>query len=115
MALSVGRMVLFMPAVRNDLLNPRMVFGYFTLVAATDIVGLLLHARGHDSLALACWVFAFAAWCSLLYLAFSVLTFLSHEHNVNITHGGWLFALAGLALRLVSRPARRGTDRTPTP
>jgi tellurite resistance protein TehA-like permease len=94
-ALSVGRMVLFMPAVRSDLLNPRMVFGYFTLVAATDIVGLLLHTRGHASLALACWVFAFAAWCSLLYLAFSVLTFLSHEHNVNITHGGWLITIVG--------------------
>lgn len=52
--------------MRIDLLNPRMVFSYFTLVAATDIVGLLLHARGHVVLATACWVIAFLAWCMLL-------------------------------------------------
>ncbi len=95
LTLSAARVALYARAVRGDLLNPRMVFAYFTLVAATDIVGLLLHARGHVVLAMACWVFAFAAWCSLLYLAFSVLTFLSHEHNVNIMHGGWLISIVG--------------------
>jgi tellurite resistance protein TehA-like permease len=95
LALSTGRAILFAAAVRDDLLNPRMVFSYFTLVAATDIVGLLLLDRGHAGLALACWIFAFAAWCALLYLAFSVLTFLTHEHNVNIVHGGWLISIVG--------------------
>jgi tellurite resistance protein TehA-like permease len=93
--LSLMRAVRHARAVRKDLLNPRMVFSYFTLVAATDIVGLLLHERGHVPLALACWVFAFLSWCALLYLAFSVLTFLTHEHNVNIVHGGWLIAIVG--------------------
>jgi tellurite resistance protein TehA-like permease len=82
-------------AVRDDLLNPRMVFSFFTLVAATSIVGLLLHMHGQVALAMACWVIAFVAWCLLLYLAFSVLTFLTHEHNVNIVHGGWLIAIVG--------------------
>lgn len=95
MTLSAIRVVLFLPAVRDDLLNPRMVFSYFTLVAATDVVGLLLHERGSAELALACWILAFAAWSTLLYLAFSVLTFLSHEHNVNIVHGGWLISIVG--------------------
>ncbi len=95
LGLSLARLWQFGAAVRADLLNPRMVFSYFTLVAATDIVGLLLHARGHPQLALLCWVFAFAAWCSLLYLSFSVLTFLTHEHNVNIMHGGWLISIVG--------------------
>ena len=94
-ALSAGRALVFPRAVRADLLNPRMVFSYFTLVAATDIVGLLLHARGHVALAIACWALAFVAWCALLYLAFSVLTFLTHEHNVNIVHGGWLISIVG--------------------
>lgn len=94
-ALSLARVALFARAVRDDLLNPRMVFSYFTLVAATAIVGLLLHERGHAELALACWALAFAAWCALLYLAFSVLTFLTHEHNVNIVHGGWLISIVG--------------------
>lgn len=94
-ALSAARAAFFASAVRIDLLNPRMVFSYFTLVAATDIIGLLLHERGHSLLALSCWVLAFSAWCTLLYLAFSVLTFLTHEHNVNIVHGGWLISIVG--------------------
>ena len=95
LALSTARAILHPKAIRADLLNPRMVFSYFTLVAATDIVGMLLHARGHTQLGLACWVIAFVAWSSLLYLAFSVLTFMSHEHNVNIVHGGWLITIVG--------------------
>ncbi len=95
LALSTARAWRYFPAVRIDLLNPRMVFSYFTLVAATAIVGLLLQARGHSALAMACWVLAFLAWCALLYLSFSVLTFLTHEHNVNIVHGGWLISIVG--------------------
>lgn len=93
--LSLARLAFFPGAVKIDLLNPRMVFSYFTLVAATSIIGILLHMRSHPQLALACWAFAFAVWCSLLYLSFSVLTFLTHEHNVNIVHGGWLISIVG--------------------
>ncbi len=89
------RLALYHREVGIDLLNPRMVFSYFTLVAATSVLGVLFHARGHATLALACWCLAFVVWCSLLYLAFSVLTFLTHEHNVNIVHGGWLIAIVG--------------------
>jgi tellurite resistance protein TehA-like permease len=93
--LSLLRLLRFSTQLRDELLNPRMVFSYFTLVAATDIVGMLLLDRGYASFAIACWIIAFGAWCSLLYLAFSVLTFLSHEHNVNIVHGGWLITIVG--------------------
>jgi tellurite resistance protein TehA-like permease len=95
LASSLLRLLRYPAAVRIDLFNPRMVFAYFTLVAATSIVGLLLHQRGQATLAVACWVLAFTAWCLLLYLAFSVLTFLTHENNVNIVHGGWLIAIVG--------------------
>ncbi len=95
LALSLVRLIRFSSAVRIDLLNPRMVFSFFTLVAATDIVGLLLHERGYIKLALTCWVMAFTVWCLLLYLSFSVLTFLTHERNVNIVHGGWLISIVG--------------------
>lgn len=93
--LSCIRVGLYGRSVLIDLLNPRMVFSYFTLVAATNIVGLLLHNAGYAQLAIICWGLAFAAWCALLYLAFSVLTFLSHESNVNIMHGGWLITIVG--------------------
>ena len=93
--LCIVRAVGFYKAVFIDLTSPRMVFSYFTLVAATNIVGILLHSHGFSSLAVACWFIAFACWCLLLYLAFSVLTFMSHEHNVNIMHGGWLITIVG--------------------
>ena len=93
--LSLIRVLRHAAAVRADLLNPRLVFSFFTLVAATDIVGLLALEHGQPAVAMGCWVLAFLAWCALLYLAFSVLTFLTHEHNVNIVHGGWLIAIVG--------------------
>lgn len=93
--LSTLRLISYSRAVMIDLTAPRMVFSYFTLVAATNIVGMLLHSQGQIGLAVACWFIAFASWCLLLYLAFSVLTFMSHEHNVNIMHGGWLITIVG--------------------
>ena len=112
LALSALRLMLYPGAVRIDLLNPRMVFSYFTLVAATCIVGLLMHQDGFPMLATLCWAVAFAAWCALLYLAFSVLTFLTHENNVNIVHGGWLIAIVGTQ-SLVLLGARIAPDLGP--
>ena len=112
LGLSALRLLRHPAAVRVDLLNPRMVFAYFTLVAATSIVGLLLHQAGHHTLAIACWAMAFTAWCLLLYLAFSVLTFLTHESNVNIVHGGWLIAIVGTQ-SLVLLGARIAPDLGP--
>jgi tellurite resistance protein TehA-like permease len=94
-ALCLWRVIRFPRAVMIDLTSPRMVFSYFTLVASTDIVGLLMFDHGYHNLAIACWFLAFISWCLLLYLAFSVLTFLSNENNVNIMHGGWLITIVG--------------------
>lgn len=93
--LSAVRLVLFSLVVWKDLLNPRLVFSYFTFVAATDIVGLLFRENNLIALSWLCWMIAFVVWCLLLYFAFSVLTFVSHEHNVNIVHGGWLITIVG--------------------
>jgi hypothetical protein len=95
MFLCTLRLIKFHNAVVIDLTSPRMVFSYFTLVAATDIVGMLALHEGYLYVAYACWGIAFVAWCLLLYLAFSVLTFMSHENNVNIMHGGWLITIVG--------------------
>ncbi len=89
------RVVLFPGNVWADLTTSRTVFSYFTLVAATNIVGMLMLTYDLPLLATACWFLAFIFWSLLLYLAFSVLTFISHEHNVNIVHGGWLITIVG--------------------
>lgn len=91
--LSIWRVIRFPRAVRIDLLNIRLVFAYFTLVVATNIIGLLLSQHGQFQLAMACWVVSFLSWSALLYLSFSVLTFLTHENSVNVVHGDWLTSI----------------------
>ncbi len=93
--LSVWRLMRFPQAVKADLLNIRRVFGFFTLVAATNVLGVLLLRHGSLYAAMACWVLAFVAWSLLLYLSFSVLVFLTHENSVNVVHGDWLTSIIG--------------------
>lgn len=93
--LSCWRLIQFPNAVRVDLLNIRRVFAFFTFVVATNVLGLLLNRYGLTYLAIACWGLAFLAWSLLLYLSFSVLTFLTHEHSVNVVHGDWLTSIIG--------------------
>jgi tellurite resistance protein TehA-like permease len=93
--LSAWRLVKFPKAVKVDLLNIRRVFAFFTLVAATNVLGLLLLRYGFLYWAVACWALAFAAWSLLLYLSFSVLVFLTHENSVNVVHGDWLTSIIG--------------------
>jgi tellurite resistance protein TehA-like permease len=89
------RAVRFSRALWADLINPRLVFSFFTIVAATDVFGVGLHLRGFSSLALAMWLFAFVLWFCLIYLSFGVLTFLNTAHGANVVHGGWLIAIVG--------------------
>ncbi len=78
-----------------DLLSPRLVFAFFTLVAGTDVLGVSLSLRGYGGVALGLWLFALALWLVLIYLSFAVLTFLNKEHRANVIDGGWLLAIVG--------------------
>ncbi|WP_354298585.1 tellurite resistance/C4-dicarboxylate transporter family protein [Phenylobacterium koreense] len=82
-------------ALWADLTNPRLVFSFFTLVAASDVLGLGMNLRGLMDVALGLWLFAFAVWFALIYFSFAVLTFLNSAHNANVVHGGWLIAIVG--------------------
>lgn len=79
----------------TDLTNPRLVFSFFTIVAAADVFGLQLVLRGYTEPAIALWLFALAAWTVLGYLSFSVLTFVNTESGADLVHGGWLIAIVG--------------------
>jgi len=78
-----------------DLANPRLVFSFFTIVAAADVFGLQLVLRGHVEPAVALWLFALTVWTLLGYLSFSVLTFVNTESGADLVHGGWLIAIVG--------------------
>ena len=95
LAATLIRAVRFNRALRADLLDPRAVFSFFTIVAATDVFGAGVHLRGFASLALALWLAALALWFVLIYFSFGVLTFLNATHTASIVHGGWLNAIVG--------------------
>ena len=82
-------------ALWSDLVNPRLVFSFFTIVAGTDVFGIQFDLRGFATLALAMWLFALVLWFVLIYLSFGVLTFLNTAHGANVVHGGWLIAIVG--------------------
>jgi len=71
------------------------VFTFFTLVAAADVLGLQLHLRGHDHVALVLWLVALSAWLVLGYFSFAVLTFDEGQTGADVVHGGWLIAIVG--------------------
>ena len=92
-AAAVLRVLAFPGAVWADLVDPRRVFGFFTLVAACDVLGLQLHLRSHDHAALVLWVVALSAWLALGYWSFAVLTFDDSQTGADVVHGGWLIAI----------------------
>jgi tellurite resistance protein TehA-like permease len=82
-------------ALWADLTSPKLVFAFFTIVAATDVLGVGVNLRGWEEAATAMWLFALLLWFVLIYLSFGVLTFLNTAHGANVVHGGWLIAIVG--------------------
>jgi tellurite resistance protein TehA-like permease len=78
-----------------DLVNPRLVFSFFTVVAGTDILGAQLHLRGHHGIAVVLWVAALSLWVLLSYFSFAVVTFDDGQRGADVIHGGWLIAIVG--------------------
>jgi tellurite resistance protein TehA-like permease len=79
----------------RDLIDPRLVFSFFTIVAGSVVLGLQLDLRGFVTIARALWLLALIVWFLLIYLSFGVLTFLNTAHVANVVHGGWLIAIVG--------------------
>jgi tellurite resistance protein TehA-like permease len=95
LAATLLRAVRYSAALWTDLINPRLVFSFFTIVAATDVFGLGIDLRGAGGVAAGMWVFALVLWFMLIYFSFSVLVFLNTAHGANVVHGGWLIAIVG--------------------
>jgi tellurite resistance protein TehA-like permease len=82
-------------ALWADLTDARLVFAFFTIVAAADVLGVQLHLRGEDGWAAALWLGALGLWLFLTYFSFAVLTFVKTHAGVDVIHGGWLIAIVG--------------------
>lgn len=93
--LTILRLLRFPRYAWSDLVNPRLVFSFFTIVAASDVFGIGLHLRGHATIALWLWLFALLVWLVLIYFSFAVLTFLNTALAADVVHGAWLNAIVG--------------------
>jgi tellurite resistance protein TehA-like permease len=93
--LTVLRFACFSRALWADLINPRLGFSFFTIVAGTDVFGVGINLRGFASVALLMWLFALIVWFMLIYFSFAVLIFLNTARGANVVHGGWLIAIVG--------------------
>lgn len=94
--LTLARSIFFWRKLWADLVNPQLVFSFFTIVAGTDVLGVGVQLRGFANLALPLWLFALALWVALIYFSFGVLTFLNGgARGANVIHGGWLIAIVG--------------------
>lgn len=61
------RLLLFRSAIARDLRAPERVFGFFTIVAGMDVLGVRLTAAGHPLLTTILAIAAGATWLALTY------------------------------------------------
>jgi tellurite resistance protein TehA-like permease len=94
MLLTIVRIARFSSDYSADLLNPRVVFSFFTIVAASNVFGVQLALRGFAEIALLLWLFALTVWLVLSYFSFGLLALLD-SRPVDLLHGGWLLAIVG--------------------
>ena len=93
---TIWRMTQFRCALRADLTDVRLVFSFFTLVAASNVLGLQLDLRGNATAALVIWPSSLAIWFVLTYFSFGLLMlFNSIPAADTIVRGGWLLAIVG--------------------
>lgn len=91
--ITVVRALRFPRMLWSDLIDPRLVFSFFTFVAAADVFGAGAGLRGLGATAFHLWLIAFAVWLVLIYCSFAVLTFLNTAANTDVIDGGWLLAI----------------------
>jgi tellurite resistance protein TehA-like permease len=105
---TVWRAVRFGSALWADLTNPRVVFSFFAIVAATDVLGEGIGLRDYPTIALYLWSCALLFWLVLVYFSFSVMTLRNTSQGADIIRGGWLLACVGTqSLVTLGVPAAR--------
>jgi tellurite resistance protein TehA-like permease len=91
--LTLVRAIRFPEAVWADLIDPRMVFSFFTLIAANGVFGAGLRLRGVAAEALDLWLLSLPVWAALIYASFSVYIFRNTANLADVIDGGWLLAI----------------------
>jgi tellurite resistance protein TehA-like permease len=86
-----ARLVFFRPAVAADIQAPDRVFGFFTIAAGLDVLGVRLTLAGHPLATAALAVLAAAVWLALTYgVPASLLLTRAHDSVLGGVNGSWL-------------------------
>jgi tellurite resistance protein TehA-like permease len=92
--LTSWRLLRYRRALFDDLADHRSAPGFFSVVAATSVMGNQLILTGEYDLALALWFFGLFIWIILTYAIFTTLTIMETKPTIDqgIT-GAWLLAV----------------------
>lgn len=89
-AATLYRALAFPPALRADFTDPSRAFGFFTFVAATDVLGTRLALGGWLGIALVLLIAGWAGWLVLGYVVPAAVVLGRAEHSVlNRANGTW--------------------------
>jgi tellurite resistance protein TehA-like permease len=93
---TILRMTEYRAALWSDLANPRLVFSFFTFVAARDVLGVQIALRGFAIIPFLLWLSALAAFAVLTYFSSGLLIFRSAGWGPDlVVRGGGLLAIVG--------------------
>ncbi len=108
---TVFRMTDVRAALWSDLANPRLVFSFFTFVAASDVLGAQIALRGFVTIPALLWLSALAAFAILTYFSSGLLIFRNAAGGADlVVRGGGLLAIVGTqSLVLLGVPVAAST------
>jgi len=108
---TILRMTDVRAALWSDLANPRLVFSFFTFVAASNVLGLQIALRGFVTVPLLLWLSALAAFAILTYFSSGLLMFRNAACGADlVVRGGGLLAIVGTqSLVLLGVPVAAST------
>jgi tellurite resistance protein TehA-like permease len=94
-SLTIARVVRYPARVVADLRHHGRAVGFFTMVAATSVLGSqILLLTGRRDIAVALWLLAIALWVTLTYTIFTALTVKTDKPTLAAgINGGWLVAV----------------------
>lgn len=98
----------------KDLANPRLVFSFFTIVAAANVFELQLVLRGYAEPGIALCLFALIVWVALAYLSFSLSLAADFPPLQWVPHVMIWVALAAWALPMIGTLAACGRVLRPS-
>ncbi len=90
------RVFVFWDNLYKDLCNPKLSLVFFTIVAATNVLGAqFITIVNQPEIAKIFWYFGIFLWVAVSLFAFSILFIKCEEGPESVIHGGWLIATVG--------------------